>query len=312
MKKRYPASILATCCIPWTEDGVLAEDIFRRQLQGLIRNLTTDIYLFGTAGEGYAVTEKQFDQISRVFWEEMNRGQARPMLGVINLSLGTILERIARARDHGFRYFQISLPAWGALNEAEMMTFFGKVCGSFPDCSFLHYNLMRTKRLVTPEEYAKLSREFPNLVATKNSTDSAERITGLMNQAPELQHFFTEPGYAFGSSLGECGFLISVASIHYGLGREYFAAGQERNTVRLQEMHTEIKALTSDLIAVTGNDAHMDGAYDKIFCKIHDPEFPLRLLPPYASFSDDSFQKFLKLLRDKYPRWLLSSARCCS
>src|ERR1043165_6322227 len=105
MKKRYPSTILATCCIPWNEDGSLAEVIFRRQLQTLARNLTRDIYLFGTAGEGYAITDKQFDQVSRVFWEEMNQENARPMLGIISLSLGTILERIGRAREFGFRYF---------------------------------------------------------------------------------------------------------------------------------------------------------------------------------------------------------------
>jgi dihydrodipicolinate synthase/N-acetylneuraminate lyase len=117
MKKRFGSTILATCCIPWNEKGELAEEIFRRALRNILRNLTRDIYLFGTAGEGYAVTDKQFDQIIRVFREEMEQAKARPMLGIVSLSLGTILERIARARDQGFHYFQISLPSWGALNE---------------------------------------------------------------------------------------------------------------------------------------------------------------------------------------------------
>ena len=26
---------------------------------------------------------------------------------------------------------------------------------------------------------------------------------------------------------------------------------------------------------------YIDGAYDKVLWKLHDPEFPLRLLPPY-------------------------------
>jgi dihydrodipicolinate synthase/N-acetylneuraminate lyase len=51
---------------------------------------------------------------------------------------------------------------------------------------------MRTKRLVTAQEYGKCAAEFPNLVATKNATDSAERIEALMDEAPQLQHFFTE------------------------------------------------------------------------------------------------------------------------
>src|SRR6266496_3277911 len=100
-KKRYPACILATCCIPWNEDGSLAEEIFRRQIRNLRENLTRHLYLFGTAGEGYAVTDKQFDQILKIFHEETNQAADRAMVGVISLSLGTIIERIERARSMG-------------------------------------------------------------------------------------------------------------------------------------------------------------------------------------------------------------------
>jgi dihydrodipicolinate synthase/N-acetylneuraminate lyase len=304
MKKRHPSVILATCCIPWQQDGRLDEKIFRRTLRRLVHHLTPHIYLFGTAGEGYAVTDRQFDQIIRVFGREMKAAKAHPMIGVISLSLGTIRERIKRARDLGFRRFQISLPAWGALNERELMLFFENICGGFPDCSFLHYNLMRTKRLVTPTEYAKLAREFPNLVATKNSTDSRERVAALICEAPQLQHFFTEAGFGHGALLGECGLLISVASINYRLGREYFEAGKNQDRSRLRKLGEELIALTRDLISLCGDTAHMDGAYDKVLCKIRERQFPLRLLPPYATFSEKTFLKFVRLLRRKYPRWL--------
>jgi dihydrodipicolinate synthase/N-acetylneuraminate lyase len=304
MNKRHPPVILATCCIPWKPDGTFTAQIFRRNVRRLVKNLTPHIYLFGTAGEGHAVTDRQFDQIINVFWQEMSRLKAKPMVGVISLSLGTVLERIERARDMGFRSFQISLPSWGALNDRELMMFFEKVCGGFPDCSFLHYNLMRTKRLITPAEYGKLAREFPNLVATKNSTDSPERVAALMNESPQLQHFFTEAGYGHGSLLGECGFLISVASINFRLGRKYYEAGQRQDARTVQPMQRELRALTKDLIATVGSSAHIDGAYDKMFCKLHDPAFPLRLLPPYATCRERTFQEFRKLVRRKYPRWL--------
>ncbi|MEP6664785.1 MAG: hypothetical protein ABJC04_14100, partial [Verrucomicrobiota bacterium] len=179
-----------------------------------------------------------------------------------------------------------------------------ETCGRFPDCSFLHYNLQRVKRLVTPEEYANLAKQFPNLVATKNSTDSMNSIIGLMTKAPELQHFYTETGFGYGALLGECGFLISVASMNFQRGREYFEAGQCEDKRKLLAMQLELKHLTNDLINFLGNEAHMDGAYDKFFCKMHDPEFSLCLLPPYATFSDEKFQGWVKLVREKYPRWL--------
>ena len=63
-----PPAILATAVVPWTERYEFDEIIFRRQVHTLARTLTRHIYIFGTAGEGHAVTEKQFDQITTSFW----------------------------------------------------------------------------------------------------------------------------------------------------------------------------------------------------------------------------------------------------
>jgi dihydrodipicolinate synthase/N-acetylneuraminate lyase len=301
--KRYPSCILATCCVPWNKDGSIAEEIFRREIRNLRTNLTQNLYLFGTAGEGYAVTESQFDQIVRIFCEETIQQNIPGMVGVISLSLPTMIERIERARKMGIRHFQISLPSWGALNDTELKTFFAETCGRFPDCSFLHYNLARAKRIVTAEEYAFLANKHPNLVATKNSTDLMERITGLMTKAPQLQHFFTENGFAYGSQLGECGFLASVASVNFEQAKRYFAAGQGRDSQTVHRQQRELSEMIDEIIVVARGEAHMDGAFDKVFCKIHDPEFPLRLLPPYSGLSDSTFREILDVIKRKYPQW---------
>src|SRR5438128_243393 len=154
VSKRYPPCILATCCLPWQEDHTLDEQMFRRQVRNLLSDLTQHVYIFGTAGEGYAVTEGQFDEILRIFREETAKPGVRAMVGIISLALFTMIERIERACELGFRLFQISLPCWGALKGSELKCFFKEVCQRFPECEFLHYNLPRVKRLVTPEEYA--------------------------------------------------------------------------------------------------------------------------------------------------------------
>jgi dihydrodipicolinate synthase/N-acetylneuraminate lyase len=289
--------------VPWDENGNFLEEVFRQEVRGMLQG-TKHLYLFGTAGEGYAVSDRQFDQIVRVFQQEMRAGGAEPMVGVINLSLSTIQERIARCRDLGVRQYQISLPSWGALTEREVFEFFRQVCGRFPDCQFLHYNLMRTKRLVTPREYARLADEHPNLVATKNSTDSLDRIEELILRAPQLQHFLTETGYAHGCLIGECGLLGSIVVMNWTTGTKFFEAGQRRDVATLMAMLRDINALTRDFIGLVGDAAHIDGAFDKMFCRLHDRHFPLRLLPPYAFVADETFNRFAALVKEKYPQWL--------
>jgi dihydrodipicolinate synthase/N-acetylneuraminate lyase len=261
--------------------------------------------VFGTAGEGYAVDDLQFEQIARVFVDEMRSGQAEPMVGVISLSLETILRRIAFARNSlGVRLFQISLPSWGALEDAEVRAFFDTVLGRFDDCQFLHYNLLRTKRLVTAGEYAAIAADHPNLVATKNSTDSMQRVRDLLDGAPMLQHFLNERGFVYGSLIGECGLLISLASTNHDAGRRYFDAGRSRDMQTLLQLEGELHEISKEFHACVGGGVNrIDGAYDKVLWRLHDPRFPLRLLPPYAGASESSTDAFLRFLREHYPHW---------
>ncbi len=86
--KRFPASMLATCVIPWREDFSFDEELFRAEVRLLRDRLTRRLYLFGTAGEGYAVSDRQFQQIVAAFRAEMSGPQDHPMVGVLSLSGG--------------------------------------------------------------------------------------------------------------------------------------------------------------------------------------------------------------------------------
>jgi dihydrodipicolinate synthase/N-acetylneuraminate lyase len=303
--KRYPACILATCVIPWDEEGEFIEPIFVRQVERLLKQ-TRHLYIFGTAGEGFAVTDAQFEQITRVFHDVMRGSGAEPMVGVISLSLPTIVNRIEIGRKLGVRQFQISLPSWGPLTDEETRICFRETCGRFPDCQFLHYNLMRAKRLVTPQQYAALADEHPNLVATKNSTDAMSRLSALMRLAPQLQHFPTETGFVFASQLGECGLLASVAALHWESCREFFAAGRRGDLATLHRLHGEIEEISGELVAAAGPEVHMDAAFDKMLWRLQDEQFPLRLLPPYRGATEEAFRRFAEAVRTKFPRWARS------
>ena len=300
--KRYPSGIMATCCIPWEANGDFAEAIFRRSVRTTLMHGTKQLYVFGTAGEGYAVTERQFDQIVTAFADEMRQGDAEPMVGVIDLSLGTICERIERCRDKGVTQFQISLPSWGGLAERELFSFFDGVCGRFPDCQFMHYNLPRTKRMVTGKEYGQLAKAHPNLVATKNCGDSQSHLRSLMEDVPQLQHFLSEAGYVYGSLFGECGILASFI-MNWPKLKALWEAGHRRDVATMVSIQREVDIVLRTLFEAVP-DGRIDGSYDKLFEKMYDPEFPLRLLPPYVGSSDDEFHAFVRLLLERLPEWV--------
>ncbi len=285
MKMRFSQGNLAACVLPWKTDWELDAEVFREHLQRTIDLGYADLYLMGTAGEGYALSDKQFEQVVRIFASETSRPGLRPQVGVISLSMQQIIERIAFCRELGIRVFQISLPSWGALNDNELMAFFRGVCGSFPDCQFLHYNLARSKRILSGADYRRIADGVPNLVATKNSTSDHVRVADLMRQAPDLQHFFVENAFALGTLAGECSLLCSFGTLFPNSTREWFEAAKKQDFSAVWRLHRQFAELETILFSHVTTQ-NIDGAFDKVLTWLTNPRFPTSLLPPYEGLGE--------------------------
>lgn len=301
---RYPQAILVSCEIPWDENENLLEEVFRQEIRHLSQNFN-HLYIFGTAGEGYAVDTARFQRIVRVFYEETRGDDVQPMVGVIALSTANVIERLSFAYEVGFRVFQISLPAWGALNDVELMTFFQDVCGVFPEAQFLHYNLPRARRVLEGADYIRLVEAIPNLVATKNTGSGLPRAADLMRQAPELQHFFGEANFPHGCLYGECSLLASLGPLTPHKSKELFAAGLARDMDKLFHLQQGFHNLLTDILGPLLAQGRMDGAYDKLLVRLGGFEaMPLRLLSPYQGFTEKDYQTCMQVLYAKYPDWV--------
>src|SRR4051794_38575416 len=117
MKKRFPSTILLPVVTPWDENYQFDEATFRSMVKRNIAAGFKHLYLFGTAGEGYAVTDEQFTEIVRVFADEMKAPDVFPMVGLVSLSLPVMHKRLQAAYAWGIREFQFVLPSWGALSD---------------------------------------------------------------------------------------------------------------------------------------------------------------------------------------------------
>jgi hypothetical protein len=155
---------------------------------------------------------------------------------------------------------------------------------------------------VSGPEYGRLAGLHPNLVATKNTGDSPAHLESLLADAPQLQHFLSERGFAHASLRGQCGILASLVMSWPKL-HALFAAGERRDAAALAALSQECSLVLQTLFEVVPT-GRIDGAYDKLFQKMYDPEFPLRLLPPYGGSTDGEFRAFVKLLGQRLPDWL--------
>ena len=267
------------------------------------------LYIFGTAGEGYAVDTARFQQIVRVFYQETRAPDVHPMIGVIGLSTANIVERLQFAYDIGFRVFQISLPAWGALSDSELMTFFVDVCGAFPDARFLHYNLPRAKRVLTGSDYRPIVDKIPNLVATKNTAGGLTSAADLMRNAPELQHFFGEANFPHGCMYGECSLLTSQGPMSPHKARALFEAGRTGRWDECFRLQKGFHDLANDVLGGIRHKSYIDGAYDKVLKRLGGfEEMPLRLLSPYQGVSEEEYRACREVLHAQFPEWVADQA----
>jgi hypothetical protein len=156
---------------------------------------------------------------------------------------------------------------------------------------------------VNPEEYAKLEQLHPNLVATKITTDSIRYIGRLMELSSELRHFFTDLSFAYASSLGECGLLIAMATSNWQAAHAYYAAATGGKYREALDYQKQLLRMNSELRSIVLKDSHIDGAFDKMYVKLHQPEFPLRLYPPYRGSDMHSFNRFRSFLETDLPMW---------
>jgi dihydrodipicolinate synthase/N-acetylneuraminate lyase len=303
MQQRFPPCILVTCVVPWDESFRLKEEAFRGQVEALRRQGFHNLYIFGTAGEGHAVDTARFRDVTQLFYEATRGGDVYPQVGVIALSTPNVIERLGIAYEAGFRIFQISLPAWGALNDTELMTFFKDLCGNFPDSQFLHYNVARAKRVVTPTEYRRLADAVPNLVATKVTAKQVTDITGLMRVVPELQHFFTEMAFPLACTYGPCSLLSAYGPMCPSKTHGYFELGRSRQLDKLFALAQRYQEMTEAVLAPTGGRDLTDGAYDKIVARLAGHDVPMRLLSPYEAFSEEVCGQCARVFRERFPDW---------
>lgn len=304
MTKRYPQAIMMSCETPWDGNYQFMEDVFREEVRAVLGKGFNHIYIFGTAGEGYAVTMSQFKDVVRVFREETDIDDVYPNVGIIAMSTGQVLEKVAVAYDEGFRIFQLTLPPWGVLNDGEYLAFFKEVCGCFPDASFIHYNLPRAKRVLLGPDYGLLESKIPNFVGTKNLRFDINDIHSIASNTSEIQHFWGEHSFPLGAMYGEASLLSSWGGLFTKKTKEFFDYGVTKQFDKLFQMFPEYLAVIDAFESPGLPDDRIDGAWDKMIVRASGINMPLRLLSPYHGYDDAVFNACLKNVKDNFPDWI--------
>jgi dihydrodipicolinate synthase/N-acetylneuraminate lyase len=300
---RYPSTVMVSIVCPWDDEERLDEASFRKATRHALLSGFTHLYVFGTAGEGYAVDSARFREVVEVFLDETAGTDAQPMVGVIGLSTANVVERLGVAHGLGCRRFQVSLPSWSALADAEVVDYFEAVCGAFPEAQFMHYNTARSGRLVNGGLYRQLVERVPNLVATKTMTSDLSIVAGVVRDAPELMHFLTEQSIAYGGLFGAVALLGTFGALAPEQSWALLEAVRDGRHTEAAKIGSWFEHLNHSVFDPLMVDRRVDGAYDKTIEKLSKgmADFPLRMLSPYRTLSDAEFEAARRRLADAFP-----------
>jgi dihydrodipicolinate synthase/N-acetylneuraminate lyase len=304
MTARYPSTVMVSVVCPWDDREQLDEAAFRHEIDHAIRADFRHVYVFGTAGEGYGVDTARFTRVVEVFGDEMRRTpDTHAMVGVIGLSTGNVVERIGIAHDLGFREFQISFPIWQTLTDPEVLIFFRDVCAAFPDSVFMHYNTGRVGRILSGRQYRPVIEAIPNLVATKTMAGDLANVGGVVRDAPELMHFLGETTIAYGSLFGEVALLGTYGALAPRKSWAVLRAANEGRHREAAAIGSWFERMGHDVFDPLMADRRIDGAYDKLIEKLSPGQeaFPLRMLSPYRTLTEQEYRRAREILRERYP-----------
>ena len=283
-------SYLVSSPIPWDREHNFETNSFDEILNQLMGQSCDGLYLFGTSGEGYAVSENEFSEIVAQFAETTSSWSGYRQVGCFGLSTSQIKWKCKVCEELNIKQIQITLPFWKELTDDELDIFFSELCGEFQDLEFLLYNNPRNKRRLKGEELECLHRKNNNLIAAKTGSGNWMEIYELLNNSPSINHFLTEASFSYGYQINRSGFIPSYHYVFPDRCRSFYEAVVSNNIELAEKMHHEIMNFFFKTAKPLLDKGYIDGAIDKAYAKIGGMNTTLTIKSPYKTLSKNDFE----------------------
>jgi 4-hydroxy-tetrahydrodipicolinate synthase len=203
----------ATILLPINSDDSIDFSRLEDEVDYLMEAGVDGVYTNGTAGEFYAQTEDDFDQIQTLVAERCERHNVPFQIGASHTDPNIELERVRRAAELNPAAIQIILPDWSPLTGAERLDFLQRVAGVANPIGLVLYNPPHAKRVLTSTEFSLLSQSVPSLVGIKVGGGDQSWYAQMRRHCSHLSIFVPGHHLATGFSQGAHGSYSNVACL---------------------------------------------------------------------------------------------------
>lgn len=179
--------IIAPILTPMYEDESINFNELRNQINRLIEQGVHGIFVFGTNGEGYILSEKEKIEIMEVTVEEV-AGRVLVYASTGLISTKDTIKLSNRAKEIGVDVVSIITPSFAKASQKEIYRHFKEVA-EHVDLPIVLYNIpARTGNEITPETLIKLSK-IENIIGIKDSSGNFDNILQYIEKTKDLNGF---------------------------------------------------------------------------------------------------------------------------
>jgi 4-hydroxy-tetrahydrodipicolinate synthase len=247
---------LAPLMTPFTADGAVDHDSLANMVNWQLANGTNGISLGGSTGE--PSSQSIAERIAAMKTVNDAIGDRVPFMpGTGSAKLDETLEVTAAAQAMGVDAALIITPYYARPTQEALYQWYATVAREFPDLPLVAYNVpIRTSVELAPETFARLYRDFDNIVGIKETTKDFEHFSYVFHKCGKdlLMWSGIELLCLPLLALGGIGFISALANIAPQAVSDMFRAYEEGNHERAREIHYGVHPLV-DLLFVETNPA---------------------------------------------------------
>ncbi len=185
MTLRYDAGEVITAMVtPFNEKREIDFSAVEKLAKHLINTSSDTILVAGTTGESPTLTHsEEYELLYAV--KGVVSGAAKVIMGAGSNCTRTAIESSKKAQELGADAILSVVPYYNKPNQQGMIEHFGAIAKSV-DIPIILYNIPgRTGVNMQPSTVAFLAKEYPNIVALKQSFPDMDVITELKAQCPD-------------------------------------------------------------------------------------------------------------------------------
>ena len=184
MDASFIKGVIPALVTPMNDDESLSREGMQKLIDGVIRAGVHGVFTCGTAGEFWAMSLEEKQQVYE--WTvEFTAGRVPVYVGTSANSTREAVTLARMAESSGAECLSVLTPGFITPNDAEMFRHYAEIAEA-TELPILLYNLPgRTGNALSLELIERLHRHFPNIVGIKDSSGNFEQALTFIREMPD-------------------------------------------------------------------------------------------------------------------------------